>query len=270
MLFKNRMLNAKNDQLQNGVKSKLESKTEHLHGRASSLTLIEILLQNFKNKLNESRKQWSGFDMVEIRAQLDTFIIAVIDTQSTALTYLLYHLAKYPNHQEQIYQEISQLIGNDLKHELTLNETKQFKLLDAFINESMRIKPVIPLISRNPSKDFKLDDKYIIPAGTDIVILIAKILNDPDYFPEPHVFKPERFLGENQTDNLWINIPFSGGVRNCVAKRIAMHVNNFICANLIRHYKIEFTPLTPEEIAIKFELANKPKDEIELRFVQRN
>lgn len=49
---------------------------------------------------------------------------------------------------------------------------RQCSQLEAFINESLRIQPVVPLISRYPTKDIKLDDNYTVLAGTDIVIFI--------------------------------------------------------------------------------------------------
>lgn len=82
-------------------------------------------------------------------------------------------------------------------------------------------------------------------------------------------FKPDRFLGSDQKD-LYTNIAFSGGVRNCVAKRIALHILNFVGANLLRHYRVEFAPSTPRKLEnLKFELVNKPSEKMELRFVPR-
>ena len=210
MYFKNKMLNAKIESSRQNLKSKLENQNDELDGKSNNLTLIEILLKNFKkNTIKENTTQWSGFDMDEIRVQLDSFIAAGLDTLSTGLLYLLYNLAKYPDYQQQIYEEIQQVFGDDIKCELKIEKVKQIVFLDAFINESLRINPVIPLIGRRFTKDIKLDEKYKIPANTDVLIFIEKLLLDPDYFPEPLVFRPERFL-EDQKDNLYAFIPFSG------------------------------------------------------------
>lgn len=267
MHFKNRMLNAKLNQ-QEDLKKKLNSQELELN-RKANLSLIEILLINLKNVINDKIKSFSGFDIDEVRAQLDTFIIAGFDTQSAALTFLFYHLAKYQNYQEEIYQEIKQICGTELKNELKLEQVKHFALLEAFIMESLRIHPIAPVIARMSELDVKLDDKYTIPANTDIVIFIGAVSSDPDYFPDPFTFKPERFLGEDQKDNLYSNIPFSAGPRNCVAKRFATQLLTFVSANLLRNFKIEFTETTPTKLDTKFELVNKPKEIIELKFVQR-
>ena len=207
MKFKNKMLNAKIESSRQSLKSKLEH--NDLDGKSNNLTLIEILLKNFKNTVKPKTADWSGFDMDEIRAQLDTFIIAGLDTLSTALFYLLYKLAKYPNYQEQIYEEIQQVFGDDRKRELIIDEVKELVFLEAFIKESLRVHPIFPMIARKITKDVQLDENYTIPANTDVVIFIEKLLKDPDYFPDPLVFKPERFL-EDQQDNLYAFIPFSG------------------------------------------------------------
>ena len=237
--FEDRLLKRKTDESIKSLKSKLLN--QELDDKKSNLTLIEILLKNFKNKIKDKTIQWSGFDMAEIQSHLAVFIIAGkllslnlanvqiinskilsllkgFDTVSVTLTFLIYHLAKYQEYQEQIYQEIESFCANDSNHEFTLDEIKSCALLNAFINESMRIQPIAPVISRFPTKDIKLDDKYTVPKHVDMVIFIAQILKDPDYFPEPDKFKPERFLGD-QSDNLFTNIPFSAGPRNCVAKK---------------------------------------------------
>ena len=181
MSFKNRMLKAKGVS-EDALKSKLDQ-NQNLLGKANNLTLIELLLTNLKGKIKEKTAQWEGFDMDEVRAQLDTFIVAGFDTQSVALTFLFYHLAKYPDYQEKIYEEIVQVCGKELSHELTLEESKQFLLLDAFIAESMRIQPVVPVVTRKTlTKDLQLDEKYTVPANTDIAIFIEKVLWDPGGF----------------------------------------------------------------------------------------
>lgn len=183
MNFKNRMLNAKGVP-QDSLKSKLDSQNPDLLGRKTkNLTLIELLLTNLKNKVKEKTAHWEGFDMDEVRSQLDTFIVAGFDTQSGALTFLLYHLAQHPEYQEKIHEEIVQVVGRNLSHELTLEEVKQFLLLDAFIAESMRHQPLVPVISRKTTtKEVQLDDKYTVPADTDIVIFMEKVLKDPGRF----------------------------------------------------------------------------------------
>lgn len=293
MIFKNKMLSAKTESSKQNLIKKLETQNDP-DGKSNSLTLIEILLKNFKNTIKEKSAQWSGFEMEEIRAQLDVFIVAGLDTLSVALTFFLHHLARYPEYQEQIYEEIQQLIGRDRKQELTMEEVKKLVFLEAFINESLRIQPIVPLISRQLTNEIELDDKYTVPANTDIVIFIEKVLKDPEYFPEPDVFKPERFL-DDQKDNLYVNIPFSGkctnkfnfglikliilseidlkgGSRNCVAKRFSLYIMQLFAVDLIRNFKIQLGPSTPKEITrsmIKFELVNKPIDAIELQFVER-
>ena len=191
------------------------------------------------------------------------------DTVSVALTFLIYHLAKYPEYQEKIFKEIELVSGNNPNHEFTLDEIRSCALLNAFINESMRIQPIAPVVSRLATKDIKLDDKYTVPAHTDVVIFIGKVLKDPDYFPEPEEFKPERFLGD-QSENLFTNIPFSAGPRNCVGKKFALHALSFLSASLIQTYRIELSKNTPRKLGIKFELVNKPIETIEIDFVERN
>ena len=66
---------------------------------------------------------------------------------------------------------------------------------------------------------------------------------------------------------------FVGGSRNCVAKRISLHIMQFLAVELVRNFKIEFAESTPREITksmLKFELVSKPIDKIELKFSVRD
>lgn len=77
MKFKNQMLNAKTDASRESLKTKLETRKNGLNSEPTNLTLIEILLKNFKNTINEKTDAWSGFEMDEIRSQLG--MISILD-----------------------------------------------------------------------------------------------------------------------------------------------------------------------------------------------
>src|SRR4051795_3547242 len=82
--------------------------------------------------------------------------------------------------------------------------------LDAVMKETLRVRPVISDIARKLTRDIDLAG-YRIPAGTLVLIAIAALHVRPDLYPDPHAFRPERFLGEGAPESYsWV--PFGGGV----------------------------------------------------------
>jgi cytochrome P450 len=93
--------------------------------------------------------------------------------------------------------------------------------LDAVVKEALRIRPVIPGVGRVVrGAPFRLGG-YEIPVGYEINPSIRVIHRRADLYPEPHAFRPERFLGTNPPDTYtWI--PFGGGTRRCLGASFAL------------------------------------------------
>lgn len=82
-------------------------------------------------------------------------------------------------------------------------------------------------LDRIASTDYKIDDNLTIPAGTPVYVNGVAMQVDPEYFPEPEVFKPERFLPENERNIIpYTYMPFGDGPRNCIGGYIDIAVLN--------------------------------------------
>ena len=145
----------------------------------------------------------------ELAAEAFLVFVGGFETSSTLMTFTLYELAMNPDIQERLREEITSGIEeNDGK--LTYDMLFGFKYLDMVINEALRKYPPIPVHTRKSTNDYHIPHtKLVIPKGTVIQISAISLQMDPEYFPDPKKFDPERFNEENVKNiRPFTNIPF--------------------------------------------------------------
>ncbi|GFN84342.1 cytochrome p450 [Plakobranchus ocellatus] len=156
----------------------------------------------------------------EIVAQALLFIIAGYDGSSGALQYLYYQLAKHQDVQTKILQEILEEVGED--QEPTYENCQNLSYTEAAIEETLRMYPPVLLLLRNCTKDTTLGE-ISVASGTGVIIPAYNVGRDPELFPNPDEFQPERFLGKSRlTVNPASFLPFGLGPRQCIGLRFAM------------------------------------------------
>ncbi|XP_044729324.1 probable cytochrome P450 4d14, partial [Chrysoperla carnea] len=173
----------------------------------------------------------------DIREEVDTFMFEGHDTVSSGLSFTLYLLANHPEVQNQVFEEIREICGDDLKKHATLSDLNKMSYLEAVIKESMRIYPPVPIVGRKLSEDLPLENG-VLRKNARPSIMIYSIHHNPEYFPDPEAFKPERFLTQAQNKNYFSYIPFSAGSRNCIGQKFAMYEMKSTITNVIRHYEL--------------------------------
>lgn len=139
------------------------------------------------------------------------FFGAGTETTSTTLRWALLFLIHYREWQENLRGDIENLIG---KNQPIMENKEHLPRIEAFILEVQRHANLAPFgIPHTPREDF-IYNGYLLPKGTCINFALDSVMMDPEIFPDPFVFNPERFLDENgkchgkQKDKL---IPFSIG-----------------------------------------------------------
>ncbi|XP_063709032.1 uncharacterized protein LOC134837580 [Culicoides brevitarsis] len=176
-------------------------------------TLIEILLQS-----NMDGKPLTNDD---IRNEVKTFMLAGHETTSNALGFFFYNVAKYPEIQVKVLDEIKSLY--DPKEPLTTKILNSFTYLDCVIKESLRMFPAGTMLPKRCLDDVRIGD-VLIPADTTIMTLIyASHMNEKN-FGDSKKFNPERWMEEvsNEERNPFAYQPFSSGLRNCIGQRFAL------------------------------------------------
>ncbi|KAI5710367.1 hypothetical protein M8J75_008051 [Diaphorina citri] len=176
-------------------------------------------------------------------AQVLTMIASATDTLVSEHAKLLILLAQNPHIQKMVYKEISEVLGNDLTSCPTQEDLMKLTYLDRVLKESLRMCPAVPITARKITEDLKVTTKdgqeYELPAGVNVLIATGFMQNNPEYYENPQVFDPDRWLPENVSKrHPSCYLPFSSGPRNCIGSRYAMFQLKTMAVSILRAFEI--------------------------------
>ncbi len=169
---------------------------------------------------------------VELRDELMTLLFAGHETTATALSWALYLIHQHPAVYQSLMDELESLTSNS-------DPMAVFKLpyLTAVCNETLRLYPVGMLtFSRQAQTDTAIGD-YQIPAKTVVMGSIYLTHRDPDIYPEPEQFRPERFL--DHQFSAYEFIPFGSGSRRCIGSALAQMEMKLVLATILTKCKLQ-------------------------------
>jgi cytochrome P450 len=166
----------------------------------------------------------------ELRDELLTLVLAGHETTANSLAWAWERLVRNPAAQ-------AALLGAVRSGE----EAEEW--IEATIIETMRSRPVIPLIGRRVSVPWRLGE-YGVPAGTPVTMSILLVHHREDLYPEPFEFRPERWLDHKPGTYEWI--PFGGGIRRCLGAALAMAEQRVVLAAMARRLDLEADRPAPE------------------------
>ncbi|MFL5873420.1 MAG: cytochrome P450 [Solirubrobacterales bacterium] len=156
----------------------------------------------------------------EIRDELLTLLVAGHETTATALSWAMERLTRHPEKLERLRAEVAE--GQDA-------------YLTATIQETLRLRPVISIVVRRLTEAVALGG-YELPAGAGVTPCIHLLHRDPQIYPDPDRFLPERFLDNPPGTYTWI--PFGGGVRRCLGAAFAQFEMAVVLRELVRRHDI--------------------------------
>jgi cytochrome P450 len=162
----------------------------------------------------------------ELRDHLMTLLLAGHDTTAIALGWAFEHILSHAPVLARIREEAA--AGLDAT-----------PYLDAAIRESLRLRPVVPLVIRLLKAPFVAGGREY-PAGVHLAPCMLLLHRDPGIYPEPEAFRPERFLGKAPDPYAWF--PFGGGRRRCLGMAFALHEMRVVLATVLSRVRLELPP----------------------------
>ncbi|XP_043461029.1 cytochrome P450 4C1-like [Leptopilina heterotoma] len=245
---------------QSGVNEPKEIESDEF-GKRKRKAFLDLLLdvnENEKNPMTEA----------EIREQVDTFMFAGHDTTAAAINWAIFNLGNNPEVQEKVHQELDEYFGDDYDRPITIKDVAELKYLDRVIKETLRMHPSVPQISRRLTEDIKLDG-YMVPKGVNLAIAIYHLHHNPNVWPNPEKFDPDRFLPENSRGrHPYAYVPFSAGPRNCIGQKFAVAEQKIVLTSILRKWRVK-SARTPEEMKLISSFILRPHDGNPVYFIPK-
>ncbi|XP_075983685.1 cytochrome P450 6B5-like [Anticarsia gemmatalis] len=195
-------------------------------------------------------------------AQCVVFFAAGFETSATTLSFTLFELAKKPEAQKRAAEEVDEFLrrhNNKLSYEC-INE---LPYLEACVYETIRLYPVLGNLTREVMDDYTLPTGLHLEKGVRVHIPVYHLHHNPDYFPDPETYKPERFLPENKDDiKPFTFLPYGEGPRICIGKRFSKMQVLAGLVTFLKTYRVELAQGMPENVEFDCRtILIQPKDQ---------
>jgi cytochrome P450 len=167
-----------------------------------------------------------------------TMLLAGEDTTANSTAWMLHYLCDHP--------EVARCARAEIDHALGKERTlPSFELasdlpwLDAIASEAMRLRPVAPIIGMSTIEDMVVGD-VLVPAATDILVLMRPPALDVRHFRDPERFDPARWLDADASPHVaQASKPFGSGPRTCPGRTLALLEMRVLLATLLAHFELE-------------------------------
>ena len=123
--------------------------------------------------------------------------------------------------------------------QLDASHVGKLKYVEAVINETMRLDPVIPNFGRTLTRPLKIAGRDL-PAGVTIAPCIYLVHRRPELWPNPEQFNPDRFLESRQSPYTFF--PFGGGARRCLGAAFATYQMKIVIAEILSRVELKPAP----------------------------
>lgn len=259
----------------NLVKDTMNYRDSHKISRGDFLQLL-MNLRDDQKKAEEDQQKLAGSKDIKLNtgqlaAQCSVFFLAGFETSSTTMSFALHELALNPDIQKNLQQEIDETTRKS-NGKLTYDDVMTMPYLDKVVSETLRKYPPVPVLNREVTQKYQVPDTaWLLEKGTSVIIPVLALHYDPQYFPQPQRFDPERFSEEQKNSRHdFVYLPFGDGPRICIGMRFGLMQTKIGLASLLSRYNIETCSRTVKELKMDpLSFILNPTSGIWLRYVPR-
>lgn len=204
----------------------------------------------------EMRDAHSGEGMSDQQArdEVVTIFFAGHETTAATMAWTFYLLSQHPSVEERMREEVKTVLNG---RPPTFADLPRLIYMQQVINEVLRLYPAAYLFAREAVVEDVIDG-YPIPANTMIFISPFVTHRDPNFWPDPERFDPERFSSEQVADRpRHIYFPFGEGPHLCIGNHFALMEMQLILVLALQRFRLKLVPKHP--IALKPEATLRPK-----------
>ncbi len=186
----------------------------------------------------------SGIDDQQVAGNVMTMLLAGEDTTANTLAWLLYLMWQNPATLAKAVAEVQRVVGNSTSP--TLEQMAQLEYVEACAHETMRLKPVAPIVTAQALREVMMGDVRV-PKGVVVMALMRRDSVSDAHIPNAAAFKPERWLADGDTamsvattanSAKRISMPFGAGPRICPGRYLALLEMKLAIATILRDFDI--------------------------------
>ncbi|XP_035498508.2 thromboxane-A synthase [Scophthalmus maximus] len=204
----------------------------------------------------------------EIVGQAFVFLLAGYETSSNTLAFTCYLLAIHPECQRKVQDEVDEFFTRYEFPDYT--NVQELKYLDMVICEALRLYPPGFRFARDIDHDCVVNGQ-VLPKGATLEIPAGFLHYDPEHWPEPERFIPERFTPEAKAGrHPFVYLPFGAGPRNCVGMRLAQLEIKMALVCLFHKHTIVACSETKVPLELKSSTTLGPKNGIFVKITRRD
>jgi cytochrome P450 len=219
----------------------------------------------------------------QLRDEVMTIFLAGHETTANALTWTFYLLSQNPTVEAKLYEELCSVLGNDKDSNSsstsrskrrriripTIEDVPKLEYTEKVFRESMRLYPPAWTIGRQAINDYKVD-KYVIPAGSIILMSQYVMHHNPLYYSDPDLFYPDRWTKEAKSQlPRFSYFPFGGGIRGCVGEPFAWMEGVLLIATVCQQWKMHHDDTDHNKVELKPLITLRPKHGMRMKLEHR-
>lgn len=216
--------------------------------------LLSMLLRS-----RDDEDDHSGMTDEQVRDEVLTIFLAGYETVATALTWTWYLLAQNPEAEARMHEELDRVLAG---RDPTVEDLPELRYTEMVLAESMRLYPPAWAMGRQATEDIELGP-YLLPSGSYVFFSQYMIQRNPEFWPEPLEFRPERFTAEQKAGrSKFVYFPFGAGNRQCIGEGFAWMEGVLVLATLAQKWRLRLVP--GQTIGLQPKITLRPKPEIRM------